>query len=277
MSNPVDEYFLKLACDTALPGGCTTGRNADNAAGTRPYTRAQAKIQQQSPGLPTSPLKSAGLKKKRGRKSNFEIFIDVNGENTTPAPSPKKPKPNDRVPLAVRMISANTTPAAVPRRPHQPFPFSLSDPLWEDVENYDARACYLTPPPTPGRDYSIPGQPPHTPRGFSSGPPPSPSSTPRPLTPTIQPWHAAIVRPLPSPLNTILYDALALNSWNATEDEIKAAYKNIAKDNHPDKVAAAQQGDATQFMQTVNAAKEVLLDRRRRRKYHKTGKLPWTT
>lgn len=73
-----------------------------------------------------------------------------------------------------------------------------------------------------------------------------------------------------------LYNILELDDWTANEEQIKAAYKKIARDNHPDKVAEEQKQDATKLMQAVNAAKEVLLDNERRKTYHKTGKLPWT-
>jgi DnaJ-class molecular chaperone len=70
---------------------------------------------------------------------------------------------------------------------------------------------------------------------------------------------------------------LDLNDWQVTADEIKNAYKKVAVDHHPDRATEDQRAAATHMMQIVNAAKEVLLDIKRRRAYHLSGKLPFTT
>lgn len=279
MSSDIDEFFLRLGCSIALPSRRTTSQRANVTPSVRPHTRAQAKADQQNGRPPKQPLETLSPNKKRTRKSDFNIFVDTGFEGTAPAPSAKKSRPNGRVPLAVRTTFASSVPTPTPYRSGQPFPFSPSDPFWEDVENYNNCACYMTPPPTPGHPSSVPEQSPSTPSGVSPGPPP-PSlsySTPRPTTLADQPRRASVAKPLPQPVSTTLYDVLQLDHWKATEEEIKAAYKKIARDNHPDKVALEQREVATHFMQTLNAAKEVLLDKRRRIAYHKSGHLPWTT
>jgi DnaJ-class molecular chaperone len=75
----------------------------------------------------------------------------------------------------------------------------------------------------------------------------------------------------------VLYNVLELDNWNATGEQIKNAYRKIAVEYHPDKVAADQREAATHVMQNVNAAKDVLMNDARRRAYHRNGKLPWTT
>jgi curved DNA-binding protein CbpA len=61
-----------------------------------------------------------------------------------------------------------------------------------------------------------------------------------------------------------LYKLLGIER-DATEDEIKAAYRDRAKKTHPDKG-----GDREEF-ERVTEASNVLLDPRRREKYDKTG------
>ena len=74
-----------------------------------------------------------------------------------------------------------------------------------------------------------------------------------------------------------LYTALDINTWQATKQEIRAAHHRFALEHHPDKVAPEQREKATHLMQTANAAAEVLLDSKRRKEYHKDGRLPWTS
>ncbi|KAJ4992388.1 hypothetical protein SVAN01_02097 [Stagonosporopsis vannaccii] len=290
MSDLIDEYFLKLACEISLPTSSSSSRRAENASNTKPYTRAQAKLEQEADSLPTQSLKTSLSNKKRSRKSEFDIFVDAHAVDTTPARSAKKSKLNGRVPLGVKVLSTNPGPIRVPRHSSQPFPFSPSDPLWEDMENY-AQPFYMTPPstprsyaPSPGRSSPIPGRPFHTAGGLTQTPPPSPFGSPLRSTGcssnTTHSRRASAAQPLPPltmPRNMVLYDVMQLKDWKATDTEIKTAYKHIAKGTHPDKVTNEQKLDATHFMQTVNAAKEVLLDSTRRRAYHNNGKLPWAS
>lgn len=258
----MEELFLKLACEIPLPRS-STDRHTKNTPSTRPYTRARARIEQQS-GTSPLPQPSASTRK-RSRKPEFGIFVDANAANASFYPSPKKTKPNERLPLTFRNDSANSTPAPSPRYPDSPFTFVPSDPLWENRENYDPRTCYMTPPSTP--------------RSFS--PAPSPSVQPSPgqnyaRTPH-QTQRTSSSRQLPPPRDMALYTALDINSWKATKQEIRAAHHRFALEHHPDKVAPEQREEATHLMQIANAAAEVLLDSKRRREYHKDGRLPWTS
>ena len=265
MSDFIDELFLRLACETPLPRGSSAGRRADTTftATAKPHTRAQARAEQQTGRLPSPHPETSISNKKRTHKSEFDIFVDADATNTSPAPSLKKAKSDRRVPLSVRTDSANFTPAPSLRYSDTPFPFSSSDPLWTDVENYDIRPYYMTPPSTPG--------------GPSPTPSPPPFASPHRSTRAARFRQTPAANPLPPPKDRILYKVLKLKDWKVTEEEIRMAYRKIAINNHPDKVAEGQREDATHMMQTVNAAKEVLLDNKRRRAYHKSGKLPWAT
>ncbi|KAJ8110774.1 hypothetical protein OPT61_g6463 [Boeremia exigua] len=268
MPDSLDELIFHLACKTPLPCSRTTGPSETRAFTAEPYTCAQASIEERTGTSSFPPLYTSTISKKRTRKPEFGIFIDSAVANTVPSPSPKKLKPNERLALAVKITSVNATPTPSPCEPDTPFPFSPADPLWENTENYDTRPCLLTPPPTPGRSPPAPSRsPPNTPQHPTT--PSRRSSRKNQLRRDFQ------TKPLPPPLDMILYNTLELDDWRVTEEEIKAAYKKVARDNHPDKVAKEQRDDATQLMQTMNAAKEVLLDSKRRRAYHKTGKLPW--
>ncbi|KAH6629201.1 DnaJ domain-containing protein [Boeremia exigua] len=269
MSDFVDGLFFRLACEQPLPRSTIQGRRADKASTAKPYTRAQARSEQQTESLQCPLFRTPTANKKRTRKPEFEILIDTNIVQSTPVQSPKKPKTNERVPLAIRTDSANVTPVPSPRCSSTPFPLLPSDPLWENVENYDPRPYLMTPPPTPVRRSPAPEN--------SATAPPPPPSLPRRSPRTVQSRRPLYTRPLLPPVDMTLYNVLELENWRATEEEIKAAYKKLARNNHPDKVPEEQREDATQLMQTVNAAKEVLLDSKRRRAYHRNAKLPWTT
>lgn len=62
-----------------------------------------------------------------------------------------------------------------------------------------------------------------------------------------------------------LYDTLGINK-DATEKEIKEAFKSKAKENHPDK-----KGGDTDKMVAINKAYSVLGDKERKEKYDTTG------
>jgi hypothetical protein len=114
-------------------------------------------------------------------------------------------------------------------------------------------------------------------RYVSSVPPMPPAGPPPPFvdSPTIgRGTFSSVFLPLPEPVNTTLYVILGLADWNVTAAEIRSAWRQAALLYHPDHHSEADQVVATTEMQKLNAAKEVLLDARRRRQYHVTGELP---
>ena len=117
--------------------------------------------------------------------------------------------------------------------------------------------------------------PPTTPGSLSSTPSSSPLS-PNRSTRAVRPRRVHTANSLPPPKDHTLYRVLELDSWKATDDQIKNAYRKVAVEYHPDKVAEDQRENATRIMQNVNAAREILLNEKRRRAYHLNGKLPWT-
>ncbi|KZM24367.1 uncharacterized protein EKO05_0010766 [Ascochyta rabiei] len=273
-----EELFLRLACETPLPvSSSPTSHRPDKPLLTKPYTRAQAKAAQQASPLFSLLVQSPTPDKKRSRKLDFDIFIDANAVNTLQPPSQKKPRPNARIPLSVKTDLANDTSLPSPRKPDRPFVYSRSDPLWANVENYDPRPHYMTPPPTPGGSSSTSGSSSTMPGGHSPTTPPSPFSPPRHSTRAFRARRTSSTNVLPPPKDKTLYTALNLDNWKATEAQIRNAYRKVAVEYHPDKAAEGERETATQMMQNVNAAKEVLLDAKRRKAYHLNGKLPWTT
>jgi hypothetical protein len=256
----VDDLSFELGSQTPLPRSCPAHQCAQEPLLTKPYTHLQPKLEQQNEEIPNS---SSTPRQKRIRKSEFDIFVDVNTINTAATPSPKKPKASERVPLSINTDVVNTVPTASPQHLDAPFLYSPLDPLWEDVENYDTYPFYMTPPSTPAR-----GSPSSSP---TSSTPPSPSAAPAPRR-----QEPTAARLLP-PKDKVLYTVLKLDDWQATEQEIKVAYRKIAARSHPDRASEELREGATHTMQTVNAAKEVLLDSKRRRAYHRSGKLPWST
>ncbi|KAF2998565.1 hypothetical protein E8E13_005744 [Curvularia kusanoi] len=259
----LDELWLNLACQTPLPRSSAAVPSAHNPSISKPYTRSQAKLQQLPdicPNLPDTP------RRKRVRKSEFEIFVDFNSihntANTTAAPSPKKHKATGPTPLSINTNCVNIPQTVTPQDQDTPFPFSPLDPFWEDVENYDTSSFYMTPPPTPGNQSP----------SLSSTPTSASSARTSRLLRRRKPAQSQLT----APKDEVLYKVLKLSDWRATKEEIRTAYHKIAIDNHPDKVIEQQREDATHMMQTVNAAKEVLLDDRRRKAYHNSGKLPWS-
>lgn len=63
-----------------------------------------------------------------------------------------------------------------------------------------------------------------------------------------------------------LYDTLGINK-DASKEEIKKAYKNKAKESHPDK------GGSTDKMVALNKAYSILNDESKKEKYDKTGEV----
>lgn len=262
MSDFIEEFFLRLACETPLPNSITARSVTGRSFSAKSYTRTQAKFEQHNGLLRAPPLQSSTFSKKRSRKPEFDIFVDADAVNALPSPYPKKLKSNARTPLSVRTDLANVISLPSPRQPDRPFPFSCSDPLWANIENYDPRPYYVTPPTTPSSLPSTPFSSPLSPRNRS--------------TRTTRSRRVYSANSLPPPKDYTLYKVLELDSWEATEEQIKIAYKKVAVEYHPDKVSAEQRENATQIMQNVNAAREVLLNEKRRRAYHLNGKLPWT-
>jgi hypothetical protein len=256
----VDDLWLELGRQTPLPSSSTVRQRAQQSLLANECMGPQAKLDQQAEEIPDSP---STPKQKRTRKSEFGIFVDVSTKTPSATPLPKKLKANERVPLSINTDVVNIVPTASPQHLDAPFLYSPLDPLWEDVENYVTYPFYMTPPATPAR-----GSPSSSPT--SSAPPSlSASPVPRHRKPT-----AARLSP---PKDTVLYTVLKLDDWQATEEEIRVAYRKIAARSHPDKTSEELREGATHTMQTVNAAKEVLLDSKRRRAYHRSGKLPWST
>jgi hypothetical protein len=124
---------------------------------------------------------------------------------------------------------------ACPRTPDSSFSFTPS------VEDWNRFAHHFTPPPTPR---------------------PSPKAR-----------TARAARPN-GPACMILYSFLEMHDWKASTDMIKTAYKKVAVRYHPDKVEEHTKADAHDNMLCINAARDVLLDKAARAKYHKDGKLP---
>lgn len=259
MRKATDDLSLGLACQTPLPRSTGTVE----APTTRPYTRSQAKAEQQNRDCHSPLLEALISSRKRARKSKVDVFVDTNVLKTAGAPTPKKLKPNERIALRIKTDFINTTPVPSPRYPDTPFPFSPSDPLWEDIENYDSQSLFLTPPPTP--DHATPTSP------------SSPFASTNSSTRVASRHHVLVTSALPPPKDKSLYDTLKLDDWRATREEIIAAYRKIAVSHHPDKVAEEGREHATRTMQAVNAAKEILLDSKRRAAYHKSGELPWSS
>lgn len=227
MSEFIEDFFLGLACNTPLPSSSVAGHRAEKSCVTKPYTRAQANFEQQAELLLNASLQPTTSGKKRGRKSEFHIFTDADTTHVPHLPFPKKLKPHARVPLSIRTDLANDTPLPTPRQPDRPFPFSRSDPLWANVENYDPCRHYLTPPSTPGD----PSPPPSSAQGSS------PLSSPRPSIRAGRRGRASSANLLPPPKDKTLYLALHLDDWKVTEDQIKNAYRKVAIEYHLDKVA----------------------------------------
>lgn len=244
-----DDHILRVACATPLP----------TSASSPPVKRCPAKESttisndeesylpgsQSAPSSPPKFLPKPPKRLQRKRPPPFNVFID----GAASRPSSKKtpnPRKDGRMPLGMKQDSGNSTPSPSPRDYSTPLSFNQADPLWMGFENFA--------PPTPPATPALPPLP----------PPPSP----RRLRPR---------RHESAPRTMVLYDLLELSDRTASSKAIKAAYKRVALKNHPDKASPEETEAAHARMLKINAARDVLLDVRSRKKYDKDGKLPWAT
>jgi hypothetical protein len=186
-------------------------------------------------GLPTPPQALPMPRRRKRRAALADIEILVDPD--TAAPPPKKSataRKDGRTPLGERKDFGN----ACPRTPGSSPSFTPS------VADWNRFAQYFTPPPTP-----------------------RPSPKPR----TARTAHATGAT---GPACMILYSFLEMHDWNASNEQIKTAYKKVAVRYHPDKVNEQTKADAHDNMLCINAARDVLLDKAARAKYHRDGKLP---
>ncbi|KAF2250120.1 DnaJ-domain-containing protein [Trematosphaeria pertusa] len=256
-----DEAVLKLACATPLPEDTpvhtTPSACPPEAVHTSSHEDSSGQPSASSPpARPEQPTPQPPRRARRTRPPSLDIFVDADPAHRPP--QPKKPfgRKDGRIPLGVRKDSGNASPSPSPRDPTTPFRFRADDPFWQATENY------YSPPPSP----------------FTRSPGPSPTfgvplpgnaHLPRSNRPRVS--HSRL-----GPKSMVLYNLLELSDWRACSEEIRAAYRRVAMKFHPDKVVGEEMEAATLKMQQINAAKEVLLDAAARKKYHKTGKLPWS-
>ncbi|KAH1614106.1 hypothetical protein KXX21_001598 [Aspergillus fumigatus] len=72
------------------------------------------------------------------------------------------------------------------------------------------------------------------------------------------------------PVATDLYEVLGVKE-DATQDEIKSAYRKLALKHHPDKAPADQKDQAHSKFQQIAFAYAILSDEKRRRRFDRTG------
>ncbi|KAF9729592.1 hypothetical protein PMIN01_12456 [Paraphaeosphaeria minitans] len=209
----------------------------DNDTGT-PASSGEHNVQTSSTAGPPSsglPLPPRILPMPRRRKRRAPLAdIEVLVDPDTAAPPPKK---------SATARKDGRTPLGE-RKDFGNICPRTSDPLptfIPSIEDWNRFAHYFTPPPTPR---------------------PSPKA------------HIARTTHATGPACMILYSFLEMHDWKASEEAIKTAYKKVAVRYHPDKVDEQTKGDAHDNMLCINAARDVLLDKTARAKYHKDGKLP---
>jgi hypothetical protein len=275
MANFADEYFLALAAATPLPAMEDGEREKlnDIAPGHRPGTRSHARplLKLQVPVFAAPVVETFQSKK---RKPNFTIFVDADAAAASnigkPISTPKRSRTGTpRTPLSDRTHSTNSTPAPSPRLPDTPFSLSNADPYWENLENYSPFFTPATSPATPS-----PTSRPSTP---SARPPPPPPPSTRVLRPRANRLSSSSSSAhLLPPTNTILYTMLGLETWRVDAATIQKSYRRMAGTLHPDKASSPGEKQVAHLtMQQLNAARDVLLDKKLRAEYHRTGIVPW--
>lgn len=78
------------------------------------------------------------------------------------------------------------------------------------------------------------------------------------------------------PTQRDLYDILGV-ARNASEDEIKKAYRSLARKHHPDVVRDGNKADAETHFKEINAAYAILSDAQKRSYYDRHGTIPGAT
>ncbi|KAH8711900.1 hypothetical protein GQ44DRAFT_429982 [Phaeosphaeriaceae sp. PMI808] len=210
----VDEYFSTLTPSSAMFA----------PSKTRVFLRL--KSLQSASSLPHNPPRI--MHERRGRKRDFNIFVDTTAEDSSPGPASTRPRTNEsrprtdefgfneeaaspgltftrsraygRHPLSVRSDSANSTPAPSPHPPGTPSFRPREDLGLLNQENHDPAPVTTFPSTTT----TFPNLP------TGTGPPPPPSEAPHiirsPPTYGLQP-----------PRNTELYDLLGLDDWDVSK------------------------------------------------------------
>ena len=257
ISDVVDALFLDIAANTPIPHDANddTNTSTPNPICSIPITQTHliALAPVSAATLPLRPTPSQGLAKlktkKRTRNADFSIFVDPNQTNSPPKLVAKRFKTRVRIPLAPRQPPPNATVVQSRRGPDTPFPFSNADPSWEDTGDYHSHPNVAT------RPNSRSPMPDSVRRQIPS---PRPSALPA------------------APRSMALYNLLGLDNWTASTEDIVVAWRRLALDIHPDRVAEEERAAATLKMQRLNAAKELLADHRRRRRYRADGSVPWS-
>jgi molecular chaperone DnaJ len=75
------------------------------------------------------------------------------------------------------------------------------------------------------------------------------------------------------PTHRDLYDILGV-ARNASDDEIKKAYRSLARKHHPDVVRDGNKADAETHFKEINGAYAILSDPQKRAHYDRTGTIP---
>ncbi|KAF2849604.1 DnaJ-domain-containing protein [Plenodomus tracheiphilus IPT5] len=272
MSSINADTVLELAASTALPSQANPHETGIPTRSPRRFTRSQVIVAGTT--KVANLYKPSQIKRKTGSKRapDFAVFVDpltsTEGQTADKGPALKRSKIAPRLALSNRSIaSANSTPMPSPRTPDTPFTFSVGDPLWENVENYEPR------PATPLLLPSLGMSPANTPFVTT----PSVGPLPRRSTRTARVRRPSIFTPATPilPRNMELYTMLGISDVGADSEEIRTAYRRAALEQHPDRANEEDRGEATLRMQQLNAARDLLLNEDSRRQYHRDGQVPW--
>lgn len=237
-----DQAYLNLACQVPLPEEDICESSAAAPFNGSPAVNSlNSNLEHVS--LSSPPVSSPASRRPKRRAPPAEISIFQDSATTTVRP-PKRSatgRKDGRLPLGERKDFGNTC----PRTPTTPVSFVPS------VEEWNRH-----------RHHFIPPTPPRTPRE-------RPNRQARNV-----PTRVKVVTKPGEPKDQRLYHFLELHDWRASTEEIKSAYRSVAKQYHPDKVSPAQKEDAHSMMVLINAARDVLLNKAARMKYHRDGQLP---